>query len=468
MRGLRDGIAALGIAVRADPLMRFTSSLLAAAALVLIVMVLRDRFAVDEGTALLTAVGLGTSYGFWRYASESDVYALTNVTTLAALYVGLRRPLDRRWQLAAIAVGVVAVAANFFNVLPVIVVVGGGYLVHRERRAAALHVLAVVAIVGISIVALYGAARGPDATFTSFYTENTGSLVPSPKDFARAPVGFGQNVAAGNFFFGISPVADALEDAFPAKDLREEQYAADHTPSLVIVGGVLTALLLVGVTLAVAIDSRRGVGARLVRRDLLPTLAWLAILAWFLTGAVPGDPEAWVLLLVPAWILFARAIALGLTHRRLAIALVAALAAHNLVGGLLLVRDAKFDLNVVRGSWLAQATTPRDLVLSTSPTFARWMRYEGDAPVVDLSGYHRPEADRAVLALPRPGQRVFATEDLFDPPPHIAERSPDLSAALAAHARELCRRARVVHTGPEVEVSELGAPGRPGKRPRGC
>lgn len=462
MRGLRELLGGLGITVSADSLMRLTSCTLASAALVLLLVVLRDRFGVQESTALVAAIGLGVSYGFWRYSAEAEVYPLTNASVLAVLYLGLRRPVTPRWQATTVGVSVIAVAANFVNLLPVLVVVGGGYLITGHPRVALRHVTVVVVLMAVGSFALYQVGARPQESYVTYYSAAGGASVPSPTDLVQAPVGLGQDVAAGNFMFGLEPVADAVVDAFPARNLTEELYAGSHTSPWVTAGGVVTALLLAALLVATIVDVRRRTRERPCTMSVLLIATWLigiaAIIA--LTGDL-GAAESWTPTLVPIWILAGVVVLPSLRHPRLGVALVLVLAVHNLVGGLLPVRDRADDLNVVRGSWLVEHATSRDRVLVTSPTFQRWLRYQSDAEVVDLSPLRPERVRHALEAQPPSGGRLLVTDDVLDPPTYFRNQQPAITRLLVGRSADLCATSRLLHTEPEVRVFQLDARSRP-------
>src|SRR5262245_381271 len=74
-RGLFNLVRLVGIEVRAYDVVRLANCLLAAIAVVLLHTVLQRRFRLSPFAATAGAAGLAVSYGFWRYANETEVYA---------------------------------------------------------------------------------------------------------------------------------------------------------------------------------------------------------------------------------------------------------------------------------------------------------------------------------------------------------------------------------------------------------
>ena len=91
-----------------------------------------------------------------------------------------------------------------------------------------------------------------------------------------------------------------------------------------------------------------------------------------------------------------------------------------------MVRNADWDYNARKGSWVLEHTRPDDVVLSAdTPVFTRQLRYEGAARVVNLWTTPAEDVTR-MLEAPHPEcGHILALGDIFKPPDPLRRRYPD-------------------------------------------
>jgi len=310
----------------------------------------------------------------------------------------------------------------------------------RGWRAAANYVLAAGAL-GLALAAAgYHIAGRAAGGMLDYYMGGQ-----APEVAGGAASAFGQIVAIiqsvvpGNFLLAFPSFRDRLSTWFPARMISEEVYAGEHASLAVGMLGAAT-LLLLGIT-AVRFVATRGArpenGARRV--------ALIVATVWFLVYAAIGvlfsrvpNAEIWILGLPPAWLVI---VCLFVSETRTSgplAALVLALFAHNLIGGLWIYYGSEGDRDRAKGEWLVENSRPGDAILTAdSRVFARYMRYWAPGQVLDLQGLDEAElADAWDEAMAVPGS-VFATQDVFEPPAFYLVQMPEEGLALARFGGEV-------------------------------
>ena len=144
-----------------------------------------------------------------------------------------------------------------------------------------------------------------------------------------------------------------------------------------------------------------------------------------------GNPEFWILSLIPAWLL-ALCLFVPTDGRRGALAvLMIALFAHNLVGGLAVYNEPDGDRVRAKGHWLIENTGPGDAILTAdSPFFARYLRYWAGGEVFDLQYQDEVELSRIWSEVTAVPGKVYATHDVFAPPDYYRALRPVEGSAL--------------------------------------
>jgi hypothetical protein len=215
-------------------------------------------------------------------------------------------------------------------------------------------------------------------------------------------------------------------------EIDEEVYAAARAPlparvaPLTFVAVVALGLVLLGLAIP-AWRSRS-------RVRLLPVAVWALALAVVIAARSPATPEAWLPMMIPAWIL----IGVGVFDRVekgasvLVPSFVLALAIHNLLAGMLVMRSADNDLNALRAAWLLSNTEQGDVILvAEGSTFERYLSYGTYADVVPLRYLDRPALERRYTSATQNAENVYATEGVFT-----------LANEYCAQSRPLCEELR--------------------------
>lgn len=448
-------VAALGGPDRAYPVLVGAGAILAAAAIVLSWDLLVRRFRMEPKRAALAAALLGLVYGIWRYSAEVEVYALILLVVVAVVHLALAAEPGRLERLCLV---LLAGLAPFIHILAAVlsaVAVPIAVASRRGWRPVLRYGLATLAL-GIALgIAGYRLAGSPEEGVVDFYRsgENV-RLALAPSDVARHSVAASQVLVSGNFLLTYPPFRHKLAAAFPSQSLEDETFTGMHAPSVLAWVGSAT-LLAVAASFAWLLAARprfRRSGASRAARRL--ALAWLgAHVTTVVLFSKSGQPEAWMLAIFPAWLVFVSIVVSDdLAIAPLAV-LVVSLLLHNGFAGLAVYADDDGDLYRVSAAWLIDNTSSADAVLTARGAgFARYLAYWSPARVVDLQ-FRSPAEVRDGLAAARSvAGRTFATEEIFDPPDYYTVLRPELADSLRRMTRAIRTEFREVTSHPVGRV----------------
>ena len=407
-------------------------SVVSAAAAVVVFASLLGRLGLGRTAVLVASAGLATSYGFWRYANEAEVYGLGALLTVGLAWLVLGHPLDDRRAVLAGLVGGLALLVNLLCGIPAAISVPLLLLRSRSHRA----LLRYVVVFGLVATGGYGIAyagsadgRSPQAWMLDAQPD---SQPLRPARLTAGAVGAVQTVAAGSSAFASDRVGDELTERFPTLNLNEERYAGDRfgpAATAVAVGvalALLSSLVVLGMTVVRnrrLLEPRSGArtGTALPGTVLLYFGSWAVVHAIVILPRAAASAEAWIGVLLPVWVGVAYLVerARRTAPSALFVLPVALLALHNAVSGLWVMRTDAVDYNARKAAWLLAEAGPDDAIVTADATgFSRYLTYRSPARVVVVDGADRDAFDR----LDDRHDRVFVTGDVLGSRPGAGTR----------------------------------------------
>lgn len=450
MRGLYGLLQACGWGGRAFDLMVFFSAVCAALTVQVFFLFCYRRFSLRPLSSLLAAALLAVSYGFWRYACEAEAIVPATLAALVTMYWATS-PVVTLPRLLLISAGAaVAMLLSVLNAGGVLLVIPLYFLLARRPGAAAAHVVLTAAWLATGLLALgglHGTYMVPYPQLLGMGGEfNLGVL-------ARAAIGLGQSWLSGSFLLGIDGFRHWLVSAFPYRMLVEEVHLGRTLGRLEVAVSVATfvlALALAAVSIAMSLRQRRnhaacpdgGTVALKDGRTAFPgVVAWAAVYAACILWLQPENAGVWAFGLAPIWLAFCGVVIVPLARSRTLwpiLALAAAMALHNYVGGLRLFRSPRGDAYVAASRDILARAGPEDAVLLRQTThFSYWLRLHFAGRVEVLDSWTHPSEAWAALTARHP--RIWAPGTLFNP--EAVEGVPKLTA-LPADREEFLRRIR--------------------------
>lgn len=450
-KNLYSGLRMMGYQGRAYPVLCLLSALCGAGSIVMFFRFCYRRFSLRPVSSLLCAGLLLFSYGFWRYANEAEVIVPACFVMLCALYFSVSAGQTVRGAaLAGILCGI-SVLFHILNAIPVFLAIPLFYGLSRNWKGMLMNGLTAAGTISAGYAGVYW--------FESDRVFSSAAMQPafSSGFLLKGLIGFSQCVVSSNFMLGYQAVRDALVHLFPSRMLLEELYMGEAIPRRLAVCASVTLILVVSFAVGVVAFSMyllfRKENRR--RRDRFGTTeGWrtLAVVGvWFLgyAGAVlllePGNPEVWVMGLVPFWLVFCGVVVAPLSRQSIlwpVFALMLLLVVHNYAGGFVPLKDPSADFNRQKADWIFKHATPKDVVLTAgNPVFERYLRYYSPAKVEYLYFWEKdrlthPDAALAGLREMQQSGTVYLLGDVFHQPVSLTKRFPAETAEISRFAEQ--------------------------------
>ncbi|MCX6995927.1 MAG: hypothetical protein NTV49_02310 [Kiritimatiellaeota bacterium] len=426
------------------------------------------RFSLQPLSSLFAAGFFMFSYGFWRYASEAESIVSGACIALAAFYTITRPNLAWRHAVGAGLLGACAVTVYFLNIVPVAVMMPLYLLSIRRKRLALLYsgvLLVVGALLMMGLACHYGVAPTALWPHDAIFPHRTWLPI-------KAAVGFGQCLLSGNFLLGLDPVRVFLTSLFPYRMLGEEMYLGHRLRAFEVAVPLVTLLVVAGAFLVGAVLIRRALRSTpdrvMPRSGSGPLLA--GVLLWFagdvaiIFSLQPGNPESWVMSLVPFWLAFCGLLIVPLARANklwVVLLLLLGFTAHNYFGGMRCLGQRADDYNYAKSAPVLQRAGSSDVVITAeNPGFVRYLRYYAAAIVVDLNALSSSDFERLLERLPGHAGKIYLFNEVFDYPAFMRRRDPRLAAEVTEYAGRLRSGSRKILENEFGGIYEWKAVGR--------
>ena len=334
---------------------------------------------------------------------------------------------------------------HIMNAVPVFIAIPLFYMLNHRFRYAVYHCLIAGALVVCAYLWVY--------TFRSSYAL-PGAVGPMLNRFEwslfpKGLIGLGQCLISGNFLFGYDWFVNRLVDLFPSRMLAEEVYMGQQMSAAQYMVPVVSLILLlasVGYGLFRAVVAWR----KAFRTDRLhamlmvggwQTIAviglWFAVYALAILYLEPGNPEVWVLGLIPFWLLVCGLVISPIAHANelwVVLVILLFLGFHNYLGGISILKDPATDYNQQKAAWVLEHAGENDVIITAgNPVFLRYLNYYAASKVTDLNYV----GEEGLEFLFDDVQRVYVLNDVFDYPPSMRIRFPEVAKTIDAYAVEL-------------------------------
>ena len=396
MRGLYLGVSSVFPSASALFIMRAVALFSAPLILLLLAQLLTRHFSLRSSTAVLTAAFMAFSYGFWRYAVEADVYIPATLLIMLTLHLIITAGPGAGDHKLVGAAMLAALTVMFYQ--PAVLAVFLAFpllLVTRERK----YQLVIYLVVGGALTAIgYTAAylysqNAPLSTdsMLRFLSQRSQEFMVPPlsvavfiKSVIKSGFALSHDLVSANWLFGIDGLNQLVQRVFPNNVIEEEIFAAKKAgwvPYLSLLW--LTALAII--LLKLIIGLRDVPWMRIRERRVQMVLLWLTINAAIIGRLNPAGIEAWLMVLVPLFILIAVFLLEPLVNQNRMPLLVPALAlylGHNITGGMAMMWNPAGDFDQVKASWAIERADENDLIIVVDDAgLAELLRYQSPAKV---------------------------------------------------------------------------------------
>ena len=437
-----SALQAMGFEGRAYDMLVFVSALSAAGSLFFFFLFCYRRYSLRPVSSLMATGLLAVSYGFWRYAAEAEISLPASFLVLVALYYATEPKPKRSAFLLAIVFSVLAVLMHIMNAVPVFFAIPCFYLLRHRWKAASLHVMLSAGMTA----SVYWAISSTHAVYSgggALYLElNLGS-------FVKAMVALCQCVVSGDFVVGLRSARAFLSELFASRMLAEEFFLGVRLSRFLVMFSMLTYLLF-GLLGIACVSRAVWVWKNMVQhrdRFQLPSgMATVAVaIIWFLGYAglllciEPGNPELWVMGLIPFWLIFCGLVLLPLTVDNrlwLPFAMLLMLFIHNGSGGIGVLGDPEKDYQFQKAKWIMEHASVDDVVVTAAdPVFERYLRYYCKGQVVYLYDWTPVQLRNGDLP-PTEGE-TYVMGDIFTQIKSLRIRFPGQTAEIDLYAEKI-------------------------------
>ncbi|MFA7256173.1 MAG: hypothetical protein WC047_01175 [Kiritimatiellales bacterium] len=422
MRMIFRAVQLVGYNGRAFPVLTGVS-MICGALTVCLFAVLLQRMNVKKNLAWLFAGSLLFSYGFWRYSTTVEIYTPAAALSLLAFYCAVRST-DRPFFWGSVLAGSLALLLHLVTISAVLLAVPLFYLLRRQKIQAALYILIVLLITGAGYGLVFGCGIRPEVFNDALVQRGT---LLNLQTWISALIAWGQTVFSGNFLFSIPFASQQIVRLLPFQMLQEELFMGRQAPFWVPVVAPVTFGLAIGLAVGLFCVVLRHMKQMMANRFV----AFISVLVWFAGAAAmalcsePANPEMWICVLPPFWLLSGlawNAVPESRCSRWMPFALAAVLLLHNWAGGMSLVKSPEGDYCQQKGAWIIEQAGPEDLILTAdSHSFVTFLQYHTPACVLDSKFAN--EDQWRMLQL-RTAGRTFVFSDVIELLPPVAGRLP--------------------------------------------
>ncbi|MGE4488556.1 MAG: hypothetical protein AB7E95_03305 [Kiritimatiellales bacterium] len=451
-KDLYNGAKLLGYRGRAYPMLRLISALCGAGSVLVFFRFCYRRFSMRPVSSLLCSGLLLFSYGFWRYADEAEVVVPACLAMLVALYLSVKPSQSGIDAAVAGLVCGVSILFHVLNVIPVFLAVPLFYLLQKNWRGLLLNLMVAVLVTGLGYFGVYWFET------SQVFDGNGVSVVWQWTALWKGLVGFSQCIASSNFMLGYDSIRELLVKMFPSRMLLEEIYMGQRIPFWVVVSASISLVMLVFCMFGVAgwalyslmkkstVRRRDRLGVVDDWRTLAVTVVWFISYAAAVLLLEPGNPEVWVMGLVPFWLVFCGLIVAPLSRQNClwpVLLLVFLLGGHNYLGGVYTLKNSKGDYNRQKAAWSLKQARPGDVILTAgNPVFERYLRYYCPAKIEYLYFWHNdwvlhPQIALQVLRTEQRTGTIYVLGDVFMQPESLKRRFPERTQVISRFSEDL-------------------------------
>ena len=426
---------------RAMDVMRFVSALAASGSLFLFFLFCYRRFSLRPVSSLLATAFLAFTYGFWRYSAESEIPLTASVFMVAALYYSTDSDARKRWFGLAVLFSVLSVLMHIMNAVAVFAAIPCFYLLRKRWKAAGLHLL----LAGGLIAGMYGLI----AQFATIHGSGGAHYIPlGLGSFIKGAVAFIECLISCDFMLGFISVRAFLGELFAGRMLQEEFYFGARLPRYHVLLSTMSFSAFIALFIAcvaraswiwknIATDKKRfilpdGISALVVAGIFF--FGYAALLLFI----EPGNPELWVMGLVPFSLLFCGMVLLPLTYDNrlwLPFCMILSLLIHN-AGAIRMLHDADKDYQQQKASVILDIANEDDVIITAgNPVFERYLRYHFKGKVWYLHAWNSERLFSG--AIPDAEGKIYVLGDVFNQPPSLRVRFPEKTDQINVLAEQL-------------------------------
>ena len=164
------------------------------------------------------------------------------------------------------------------------------------------------------------------------------------------------------------------------------------------------------------------------RKGFVMLVVWLILHGLFILYFDPTSSEPWLMLEIPIIGIFGvfiiePLVKAGKTY--LVGILLFTFILHNVIGGVMVIKDKKSDYYQVKSEWVLENAGENDVIITFGPiSYLRYLRYFSEARIYNVEYDYKRIANIIRKTLLN-GGTIYFTENIKNPPPAILYRSEE-------------------------------------------
>lgn len=413
--------------------MRALSALASAGTLLIFFKFCYNRFKLRFLGSLIATTSFGTMYGFFRYAAEAEIIALSLFFMISSFYLLTDESKSRLTFIFGVLFSCAAILIHIMNVVGVFVAIPTFMIFHRFYKKIFFHILFSFLIVILTYLFIYHYHSILDPSLKKIISFNSGVTIFG--EFLKGCIAFIQCLISFDFVLGFSSVRAFLAELFASRMLVEEFYFGEQLSRNYIIFSFITFIIIIFLSFFIFIKSlffwKNYLKSKInfldsnIRSLFISSLLFFLCYSLILLIVEPGNPELWVMSLLPFSLFISIFIILPMMNINklwLPFLLTIFLIVHN-SNALKKLRDIDKDYNFQK-THIISNIIPNDAIIITagSPVFERYLSHHIDNKVLYLYDFSEDE----MFKLPAKyfNNKVYLLDNIFKQNKSLCNRFP--------------------------------------------
>lgn len=431
----------IGLELSIMEVMRIMSAASSTGTLFFFALFCYRRYHLSPLSTFFATLFLGSCYGFWRYAAEAEIPLIASFLGITSFYYSSELNNKKRFFLVGVISSICAVSIHVMNLVVVFLAIPVFYLTTRQYKKIFIHT-------GTSAFAVFLLYYFIQIKHSLYPQSNELSLYVGYESYVKAWVALLQCIISCDFVLGLSSARDFLMQLFPNRMFLEEFFYGERLPSKHIIISVFTFLFFIIFTSASIIFSIKTWHGRLLLKNsaylgsVKPSVISASI--YFISYVIlllliePGNPELWVMGLIPFALLIGCLVLYPLMlDNKLWVPFMALiiLSIHN-GSAIRLLSNGALDYQKMKAQPVLALADEGDLVISASnPVFERYLRYHSSGDIIYL--FHEKSHELTLNDLHKIKGEVYFLGDVFDVPSSLKVRFPEKVLMIEKFAKKM-------------------------------
>ena len=428
---------------------QFNSALSSAGILFYFFLFCYKRYSLRPLSSLLATIFLGSMYGFWRYSAEAEIIVIATFFMMAGIYYSTSLSNKKIHLYFGIIFSIISVLFHLMNSVAVFIAIPIFFILQKKLKELFIHLIICLIVVGFSYQYVY-------FTHPSIFSNNVNFQMFELGSAVKGSIALLQCLISFDFALGFSSVRAFLDELFANRMLLEEFFYGERLPRYHIILSLISMFSFFLISIYILFRAVFVWKNTFLDRDkLLPPSGFNAFIlpsvffisyAILLTFIEPGNPELWVMGLVPLALLICGAIFVPMTYDNklwMPLLLIIIMIFHN-GSAIKTLYDNDKNFNFEKGKMILSVSNKNDLViLASNPVFKRYFDYFSTSNILYLHDYSTSELMFNEM-LKKTYSNIYILDDVFNQPKSLRVRFPDTTNEIDIFYEKLKENSKIL------------------------